>query len=161
MKNRVREAVFDLIGPEVTDKHVIDLFAGSGALALEALSRGASRATLVERHFPTAKLIRQNLATLDVTLQAEVFASDTFFWVARLAKLGPDPCLVFCSPPYALYIERPREMSHLIGKMMDYVPKESLVVVEADERFDVQDLPRSAEWDVRKFPPAVVGLWAN
>src|SRR5438105_2010542 len=54
MKDRVREAVFNLLGPSVTGSHAIDLFAGTGALGLEALSRGAARATFIERHFPTS-----------------------------------------------------------------------------------------------------------
>src|SRR5687768_13415002 len=54
MKDRVREAVFNLIGPRVVGKRAIDLFAGTGAIGLEALSRGASHAVLLERHFPTA-----------------------------------------------------------------------------------------------------------
>src|SRR6186713_2214397 len=60
MKDRVREAVFNLLGPQIKGTHAIDLFAGTGALGLEAVSRGASRATLIERHLPTAKLIEQN-----------------------------------------------------------------------------------------------------
>ncbi len=59
MKDRVREALFNLLGHAVEGKVAIDLFAGTGALALEALSRGASRAVLVEQHRPTAQTIRQ------------------------------------------------------------------------------------------------------
>ena len=52
MKNRVREALFNLIGPSIKGKHAIDLFAGTGALGLEAISRGAVSATLTEQHYP-------------------------------------------------------------------------------------------------------------
>src|SRR5205823_2176218 len=52
MKDRTREAVFNLLGPGVTGTHAIDLFAGTGALGLEAISRGAESATLIEQHFP-------------------------------------------------------------------------------------------------------------
>ena len=52
MKDRLREAVFNLIGPDIRGKHAIDLFAGTGALALESLSRGAKSATLIEQHHP-------------------------------------------------------------------------------------------------------------
>src|SRR5687767_11185885 len=64
MKDRVREAVFNLVGPDVKEKLAIDLFAGTGALGLEALSRGAAEAVLLERHFPTAAVIGQNAVTL-------------------------------------------------------------------------------------------------
>src|SRR6185369_13778531 len=55
MKDRVREAVFNLLGPGVKGSHAIDLFAGTGALGLEAISRGAAQATLIERHLPTSR----------------------------------------------------------------------------------------------------------
>src|SRR3954453_4982920 len=61
MKDRVREAVFNLLGAPVEGSHAIDLFAGTGALGLEAISRGAVRATFIERHVPTAKIIKQTL----------------------------------------------------------------------------------------------------
>jgi hypothetical protein len=67
MKDRIREAIFNLLGPAVQGKHAIDLFAGTGALALEALSRGARHATLIERHVPTAEIVRRNMAALDVS----------------------------------------------------------------------------------------------
>ena len=57
MKDRVRQAVFDRLATTVRGKHAIDLFAGTGALGLEALSRGALRATFIEQHLPTAKAI--------------------------------------------------------------------------------------------------------
>src|SRR5262245_27839595 len=66
MKDRVREALFNRLSTSVRNKHAIDLFAGTGALGLEAMSRGASGATLVDRHFPTAELIRQNAASLGI-----------------------------------------------------------------------------------------------
>jgi len=66
MKDRVREALFNLLSNAVKGKVAIDLFAGTGALALEALSRGASRAVFIERHRPTAQAILRNSATLGV-----------------------------------------------------------------------------------------------
>ena len=64
MKDRVREAIFNLIGMEVEGKHAIDLFAGTGALGLESLSRGASGATFIEKHVPTARVVKKILPRL-------------------------------------------------------------------------------------------------
>src|SRR5262245_175776 len=83
MKDRVREALFNLLGPGVKGSHAIDLFAGTGALGLEAISRGAARATLIERHLPTTRLIEQNAAALGVANQIEVVFSDAFLWARR------------------------------------------------------------------------------
>ena len=86
MKDRLREAIFNLIGPAIRGKHALDLFAGTGALALEAISRGAARATLIEQHNPTADIIRQNIAELGLEQQAEVVVGNTFIWWQRQGK---------------------------------------------------------------------------
>lgn len=99
MKDRVREAVFNLIGPEIKGKHAIDLFAGTGALGLEAISRGASKATLIDRHFPSVDLIRQNISDLSLENQAEAIATDAFYWSRQFSYDENLPLLLFCSPP--------------------------------------------------------------
>src|SRR5208283_379410 len=95
MKDRVREALFNLLSTAVAGKVAIDLFAGTGALGLEALSRGASRAVLIERHRPTAETIRRNSTTLGVEAIVDVTSADTFLWARRLPDLGGAPWLVF------------------------------------------------------------------
>lgn len=162
MKDRTREAVFNLVGPAVKQKHAIDLFAGTGALGIEAISRGAARATLIERHFPTARMIRDSIRTLGIESVAEVVSADTFVWARRISNgsiaVGDEPWLVFCSPPFDFYVERADEMLQLIRTMTELAPPGSLAVVEADERFDVALLPHPDRWDVRQYAPAVVAL---
>lgn len=188
MKHRVREAIFNLISTESEGRHAIDLFAGTGALGLEALSRGAASATFIERHVPTARVIQENIAALGVEDRATLLTTSAFLWSKRdllkaesgkqkagvkeendLAfrfKLSALPWLVFCSPPYAFYVERERDMLELVDAILAHAPKGSVLVIEADERFDFQLLPghvaagRHEEgWDVRTYPPAVVGVW--
>ena len=163
MKQRVREAAFNLLGARVEGVHVIDLFAGTGALAWEALSRGAASATLIERHFPSARLIRENAAALGVTQLIEVVPGDTFVWSRKLAQGAvADRCkrswLVFCSPPYQLYVTDTQPMQTLIGRMVELAPAGSLVVVESDQRLDPATLPDSCHWDVRHYFPAVLAI---
>jgi 16S rRNA (guanine966-N2)-methyltransferase len=164
MKDRLREAIFNLIGPGIRGKHAIDLFAGTGALGLEAVSRGAVRATLIERHNPTAALIRENVAELGAEAQAKVVAANAFLWFkmqppAARESLAQTPWAVFCSPPYDFYVERLEEMLELIGALAAAAPTESVFIVEANERFDFARLPDPAHWDVRSYPPADVGIW--
>lgn len=80
MKQRVREAAFNLLGDQVVGAHVLDLFAGTGALTWEAFSRGAVSATLLERHFPSVKILHANATALGVTEHITVEATDSFFW---------------------------------------------------------------------------------
>lgn len=98
--DRVREALFNILAARVSfdGLAVLDLFAGSGALALEALSRGAARATLVERHGPTLAVARKNAAELGVAVQAVRSDAFAFLRRPRSAPFG----LAFADPPYSL-----------------------------------------------------------
>jgi 16S rRNA (guanine(966)-N(2))-methyltransferase RsmD len=164
MKDRLREAIFNLIGTDIRGTHAFDLFAGTGALGLEALSRGAARATFLEQHFPTAAIIKQNIAVLEVVESTEVVPGNTFIWFERQKKdgrfplPGENPWAVFCSPPYDFFVDRTAEMLELIGEMLVLAPEKSVFIVEADNRFDFQLLPQSEAWDVRAYSPAVVGI---
>jgi 16S rRNA (guanine966-N2)-methyltransferase len=159
MKDRVREALFNLLGPDVRDTHAVDLFAGTGALGLEALSRGAAQATFIEQHFPTAEILKQNIALLEVTQVCRVVTGNTFAWFRGRPQLGPQRWTIFSSPPYDFYVSRAEEMLALITGLMSSAPPGSLFAVEADERFDFALLPDPEQWDVRRYPPAVVGIW--
>lgn len=161
MKDRVREAVFNLLG-DAAGMTAIDLFAGTGALGFEALSRGARAAVFFERHFPTADSIRANAALLAVADRCEVLSADTLIWFRRAVRLpaldAEGPWLVFCSPPYELYTTHRDEMIHLLKQLWQLAPDMSAFVVEADEHFDFSFLPEPDRWDVRAYPPAHVGL---
>jgi 16S rRNA (guanine966-N2)-methyltransferase len=170
MKHRTREAIFNLITTECAGRHAIDLFAGTGALGLEALSRGAATAMLIEKHVPTARIVQQNIRTVGVEDQATLLVTSAFLWARRDigspagAPPTDEPWLVFCSPPYAFYHDRRTEMLELIGSIQAHAPPESILAVEADEQFDFdllrgpdRQLPES--WDVRSYPPATVGVW--
>jgi 16S rRNA (guanine966-N2)-methyltransferase len=158
MKDRVREAIFNLLGPSIIGAHAVDLFAGTGALGLEAISRGAVRATFIEQHFPTADLLRRNAAALGVEQRCEVIAANTFVWARRHRPRGPEPWAVFCSPPFSFYVERREEMLGLLGGLIQSAPAGSQFVVEADIHFDFGHLPSAEAWDIRQYQPAVVGI---
>lgn len=168
MKERVREAIFNLVSTECTGKHAIDLFAGTGALGLEALSRGAVSATFIEKHIPTARVVEANIAALAVEKRTKLLTTSAFLWGKRDLPREEieNPWLLFCSPPYSFYVERQQDMLELIAEVLKHAPPESILLVEADERFDFDLLPggvrrekRGKGWDVRTYPPAVVGVW--
>ncbi len=174
MKHRVREAIFNLVGLDAAGKHAIDVFAGTGALGLEAISRGAESATLIERHVPTATVVKQNVAAIEAQDRCEVLVTSAFVWGHRDVAGGEwathepqaaRPWLVFISPPYAFFVERQEEMLSLIQTLHDAAPVDSVLVIEADERFDFSLLPGEVKqhrsesgWDVRAYSPAVVGV---
>jgi 16S rRNA (guanine966-N2)-methyltransferase len=96
----VREAVFSVLGSlgAVQGARVVDLFAGSGALGIEALSRGAAHATFVEQDRQALATVRDNLAVTGLADRATVVGDDALRWVAG-QRLPVD--LVLCDPPYA------------------------------------------------------------
>jgi 16S rRNA (guanine966-N2)-methyltransferase len=188
MKHRVREAIFNLIGTECEGRHAIDLFAGTGALGLEAISRGAASATFIEKHVPTSRIIEDNIKNLSLSDRTQLLTTSAFLWgkrdlpkwkvemgKANESDLSPFPFpispfnipwLTFCSPPYAFYHERQQDMLELISAILETSPAGSIMVVEADEPFDFQLLPghvaenrRDEGWQIRAYFPAVVGIW--
>jgi 16S rRNA (guanine966-N2)-methyltransferase len=167
MKHRVREAIFNLISTESDGAYAIDLFAGTGALGLEALSRGAAGATFIERHVPTAHVLQENIGTLEVSDRTTVLVTSAFLWAKRdLPAFAADPAnaglswLVFCSPPYAFFVDRQDDMLDLITRLKSSSTPGSTLVVESDERFDTEKLMDDNDWtwDVRTYPPAVVAI---
>ena len=160
MKERVREAVFNLIGPSIKEKFAIDLFAGTGALGMEAISRGATEAILIERHVPTTKLIRDNAEALELVEQVTILAHNSFLWVKQqLDTLPRRPWCVFICPPYEFFASRKEDMQRQIGTLIEKAPEGSVLIVEFDEQFDAAELPDAEGWDVRVYWPAHVGIY--
>lgn len=127
--DRVRESLFARLG-DVTGARVLDLFAGTGALAIEALSRGAERAVLVDRAAASLEVLRRNLLALDVGDRAEVVGGDALRLIPRLGERGPFD-LVFLDPPYAW-----DGLAELLVRIVshDLLAPDALVVVEGAKR---------------------------
>jgi 16S rRNA (guanine966-N2)-methyltransferase len=124
----VREALFSLVGP-VNGLAVLDLFAGSGALGLEALSRGAASATLVERSPAAVAAIRQNVAALGLGDRARVVARD---WRAALSAehaAGRRYGLCLLDPPYTVLPRIAGRIGAMLAPVLD--PGATLVVEHA------------------------------
>jgi 16S rRNA (guanine966-N2)-methyltransferase len=98
----LRETLFNIIGPRIEDARFLDLFAGTGAVGIEAASRGAAHVVLVENHRPTAKLITENLALLKIAKGVRVIVSDALTAITKLESEMASPFnFIFLDPPYA------------------------------------------------------------
>jgi 16S rRNA (guanine966-N2)-methyltransferase len=127
--DRVREAVFSILG-DVARVRVLDLFAGSGALAIEALSRGAASAVLVERDPAAFEAIRRNLE--EVGADALVRRRDALDYLRSEAAGRDGPFdLVFVDPPYDL---APRLADPLARRLQPVLAQEPRIVTESDKR---------------------------
>jgi 16S rRNA (guanine966-N2)-methyltransferase len=96
----VREAIFNIIGQAVTDANVLDLFAGTGALGLEALSRGASQAVFVDQSLTAVQLIRANIERCNVQDRVRIIHGSVNQAIRRLTAQGGYFDLIFMDPPY-------------------------------------------------------------
>lgn len=162
MKDRVRETLFDLLGTTVRGSVALDLFAGTGALGFEALSRGATAVVFCERHFPTAATLRRSAAALDVTGRTDVRTGDVLLWARRMPALPmAAPWTVFISPPWAMFEEtsgQRADIMALVAAIMRAAPAGSTLVVESDVSFPAAVLPGADRWETRAAPPALLHL---
>lgn len=99
--DRLRETLFNILGAEVEDSLFVDAFAGTGAVGIEAISRGAREVVFIEDHRPAANLIRENLRSLGIATGVEILAMEAIRGFERLAARRLLADFVFLDPPYA------------------------------------------------------------
>ena len=116
---RLKKSLFDVLAPRLGGSRVLDLYSGSGSLALEALSRGASTAVVVERNRKACDAIRRNVEELDLSGRVEVVARDVSGALPRLLDRGFRFDIVFADPPYR---------SNELEKLLLYFGKGPLLV---------------------------------
>ena len=127
--DKVRKAVMDMLQGRLEGAKVLDLFSGTGALGLEALSNGALCAIFVELDKFQARVIQENLVKLKLNQQAEVIVSDAFKAVEKISRDGEIFDIVFVDPPYE-WGERLRCLECLASSGV--VKKEGIVVLEVE-----------------------------
>lgn len=149
--DRVREALFSVLGPSVQGARVLDLFAGSGALGIEALSRGAAEAVFVDRAPKAIEAVRANLAALGI--EAGVHRIEARAWLRAASARADAYDLVFLDPPYRRAGELGRELSEGLAAVL---APGARVVTESDRRDPLElGLPVS---DERRYGDTVIRI---
>jgi len=149
--DRVREALFSVLGASVQGTRVLDLFAGSGALGIEALSRGAASAVFVDRAPRAVSAVRANLAALGI--DADVRRSEARAWLRTASARSEAYDLVFLDPPYRRAAELGRELSEGLAAVL---APGARVVTESDRRDPLElDLPVA---DERRYGDTVIRI---
>jgi len=134
----LRETLFNVLGPAVAGSHLLDLYAGTGAVGIEALSRGAVEAVFVENHAAAVRLIRENLALLKIGSGAQVISADTSQALAKLANRKRPPFeFVFLDPPYAAEGEYQLALGVLGASPL--VAKNSIVIAEHRKTLELEE----------------------
>ncbi|MCM5705611.1 16S rRNA (guanine(966)-N(2))-methyltransferase RsmD [Larsenimonas salina] len=151
--DRVRETLFNWIGP-LSGTHVLDAFAGSGALGLEALSRGAASLTLIEKDRQAARQLEDNLTTLDVRARATLHRLDALTW---LDSAKPTPYgLVFLDPPFGQGLADPicallERGGWLTEQAMIYLEVEQALIPNVPAHWRLEKQTRAGETQARLY----------
>lgn len=138
--DRLRETLFDILGANVEGSEFVDLFAGTGAVGIEAISRGAERVVFVEHYAPAVDLIRQNLKSLGISGQAEVLKMDAMRGLERLEAKQFSSDFIFLDPPYARLAEYEQVLEFLGAS--EILSDTGLVIAEHGRKME---LPLFAE----------------
>lgn len=144
--DRVKEAVFSMLQFDIEGRTVLDLFAGSGQLGLEALSRGASYATFVDKSKDSIKLIKENSIKTKLHEKCSIIQLDYLEFIKRNVNTKYD--LIFLDPPYALNMYQPALRALLEN---DCLKKSTLIICESDfnELFE-NDFELRSQFSIKK-----------
>lgn len=155
--DRVREALFSILGPPPDDAWVLDLFAGSGALGLEALSRGAQRAVFVEESKVAMQTLRQNIDDLELSKAVQVHQAEALRSLRRLAQGDRAFHWIFIDPPYASTLAE--QCLHEIGAA-SMLASTGTVIVEHDRRSEPGEVFGTlVKTDTRRYGDTCVSLY--
>lgn len=157
---RVREALFNILGNAIPDRAFIDIFAGTGVIGLEAISRGASETIFVERDNRQSQQIEGYLKTFDVAEKAQVVRTDAYRW-SSIWHPPKDPITVYLSPPFNDLTHRPTEFMNMIRLLQAKIPVRSVMAIQL-ERDVLKDWFEDVDlWDVRKYGRNTLMFWVK
>lgn len=165
VRDRVKESLFGILGGLVIDRPVLDLFAGTGAVGIEALSRGAKSCLFVENNPAAVAYIYKNLRTTGLENRAKVLRVDAFRVLPRLVRMSEHFELVFVDPPYSL-VEDPRDRRRLIRLIVGLAERNILRypgIVILEYRPRQAEMPermgRLVRFNERSYDITHLGFW--
>jgi len=161
MKDSVRENLFNVLGKHAVKGAIAwDVFAGTGILGLESLSRGAERAVCIEWNRPMAKSISEAVEKLNVESSVQLVIGDAFRMLPQLMSQEeePLPWMVFVCPPYAFWDEKQEQLFEMLQWVAQHAPQGSVITVETEAHWDMEQLPLGP-WDVRRYGSTQLGFY--
>ena len=154
----VREALFSILGNAVPGRPFLDLFAGTGVVGLEALSRGATSLTLVERDVQVAGEIQHHLQTFGVADQATVYRADVYRWIERW-QAPPEPVTIFLGPPFRDFERRLDLLLPALAELQQKVAPGSVLVLQNEKTLPTAQLPDAERWEHRQYGRNRLSIW--
>ena len=154
----VREAYFSILGNAVPGRQFIDIFAGTGVIGIEALSRGASSTLFIERDPQFSKDIETHLRSFELTRQAKLHRTDAYRWVA--AWMPPkEPVNVFLSPPFADLTDKLDDLLKVIQTLQAKVAEDSVIVVQSERGSPLDGAELLKSWEKRHYGRNELLIW--
>jgi 16S rRNA (guanine(966)-N(2))-methyltransferase RsmD len=150
----LRQALFNILGAAVPDRPFFDLFAGTGAVGFEALSRGAAHVAFVERDLRAAADIERHLREFQVTERAEVIRADVYRWAERWPA-GSEPVNIFLGPPYPDYQRRREALWEVLTTL------QQKVVLQSERLPRDAQLPDAGQWKERRYGRNHLWFWVK
>jgi 16S rRNA (guanine966-N2)-methyltransferase len=156
----VREALFSILGNAVPDRPFYDVFAGTGVVGLEALSRGASSTEFIERDFRLGQEIDRHLKAFDFEEEGVVRRADAYRWADHW-QAPDEPVNVFLSPPFPDLERRTDDLLKMIATLQRKVHPGSVLVVQSEKGSALDALPRAEQWEERRYGRNVLWIWVR
>ena len=156
----VREALFSILGNAVPGRTFFDVFAGTGVVGLEAISRGASSVVFVERDFRLIAELERHFAAFGVGDSTRIARSDVYRWIERW-QAPAEPVVVFLSPPFADLERRLDDLMSLAGQLQNKVAPSSVVVLQSERGVRLDGLPDRPRWEERSYGRNQLFLWVK
>jgi 16S rRNA (guanine966-N2)-methyltransferase len=154
----VREALFSILGNAVPERLFVDIFAGTGVVGLEALSRGAKAAYFIERDVRLANAIEQHARKFEVGRQARVYRTDSYRWIASWQP-PPEPINVFLSPPFSDLHNHPDLLLEALRQLQGKVAMESVLVLQSEKGSPLDESSDLLTWEQRAYGRNVLMIW--
>jgi 16S rRNA (guanine966-N2)-methyltransferase len=152
-----RDAIFNTLGDLVEGETFHDLFSGTGAMGLEALSRGAEAAILVEMSRKAQDLIRRNIEKVRYQKEAKLIPSNAYRWIE--SHRPSRPSIYFLDPPFPEYVDHPERFTKYLQILMERVLPGSIIIVESRWKIDPEVLPDVENWYCRRYGETRVAYW--
>lgn len=158
MSDRARGALFNILVNDVPDRLFYDIFAGSGAVGLEALSRGAKQATFIEKDGLAVQAILKHAKLFGVADRTRVLQVDAYRWLEKGA-IPKEPANYFLGPPYTDIAAHLDSIQWMVTVLKAKVAPESVIVLQTDDDYDPQLLPDADQWDIRRYGRNQLAIW--
>lgn len=155
---RVREAFFSIMGNAIPNRVFVDIFAGTGVIGIEALSRGASATYFVERDPQFAKDIEAHLRQFELTRSTKLFRTDAYRWIAAW-HAPKEPVNVFLSPPFDDLTAKADDLINVLKVLQGKVAEDSLIILQTETGSPLDDLEFLKTWEMRRYGRNELLIW--